>query len=86
MEGFVVSDMSGKLVVENAAPLKPGAMMPLPLGSVKPAGWLLSQLRVQAAGLSGHLEDAIGPSHVLGAEAGLVDHDHFATDDRVAKA
>ena len=37
--------------------LVPLAFQPLPLGSIQPTGWLRSQLRIQADGLSGHLDE-----------------------------
>ncbi len=42
-------------VVVNHAPLMPRAYDLLPLGSIRPRGWLKRQLRIQANGLSGHL-------------------------------
>lgn len=45
--------------------LSPHVLRELPLGAVKPRGWLLDQLRLQADGLTGHLEDLwadVGPN------------------------
>jgi len=41
----------------NASSLLPCTFRPFPLGSIRPAGWLRGQLRVQAEGLSGHLDE-----------------------------
>ncbi len=40
----------------NEPPLKPGAYRRLPLGSIRPEGWLRDQLLTQKRGLTGHLD------------------------------
>lgn len=41
----------------NPDPLHKNAYIKLPLGAIKPAGWLLAQLNAQAEGLTGNLDD-----------------------------
>jgi len=51
--------------VKDRTPLTSGAFFFLPLGAIQPRGWLLDQLRIQAAGLSGHLYEIwpdVGPN------------------------
>ena len=48
-----------------ASKLTPWAARLLPLGSIRPAGWLARQLRVQADGMGGHLDEFwpdVGPN------------------------
>ncbi len=47
----------GPQYVVNRAPLQPTAFLALPIGSVRATGWLLEQMQLQVAGLSGHAED-----------------------------
>jgi len=42
--------------VTASSPVPP-ALDPLPLGNLRPTGWLKNQLRIQANGLSGHLDE-----------------------------
>jgi hypothetical protein len=50
-------DAASRPPVPNRAPLQQNAFDLLPLTSVMPKGWLLEQLRIQAQGLSGHLDE-----------------------------
>jgi uncharacterized protein len=44
-------------LVANRAPLGQSSFYPFPLTSIRPKGWLKRQMEIQAAGLSGHLDE-----------------------------
>lgn len=61
-----------RTVRRAAAGVMDPAFKPLPLGSIRPTGWLLRQLRVQADGLTGHLDEFwpdVAKSKWFGGEA-----------------
>src|SRR6266540_4074770 len=56
---------AGLLLSAAAAPRLPYTYRELPLGAVKPTGWLRNQLQIQANGLGGHLDEFwpdVGPN------------------------
>ena len=82
----------------NRPPLQQQAFTPLPLGSINPRGWLLDQCRIQADGLTGHIEEFwpdLGPKNMwLGGDSegwergpyyldGLVPLAHILDDTRL---
>jgi hypothetical protein len=55
--GLAITRMRLPHLSSRSAGLAPLAFTPLPVGAVRPAGWLARQLRIQADGLSGHLDE-----------------------------
>ena len=51
--------------LQNRAPLQPMPFLELPLGAIKPEGWLKEQLERMASGLTGNLDsiypEVVGP-------------------------
>lgn len=51
------TDRVNPFYVGNRAPLLPGPLVKLPIGAIKPQGWLRQQLELQAGGYFGHLPE-----------------------------
>lgn len=55
--GWVVLAAASVAQVPNREPLAPVPFLRLPIGSVAPRGWLRNQLELEAAGMTGRLEE-----------------------------
>lgn len=51
------TDATNRHYVSSRAPLQPVPLIKLPVGSIKPEGWLRKQLELQTSGFHGHLEE-----------------------------
>lgn len=51
------TDSPGGLYVGNRPPLVPSPLLKLPIGSIRPRGWLRHQLEIEARGMTGRLEE-----------------------------
>src|SRR3546814_19721014 len=50
------TDPQSSLYLNNRAPLKERPYLQLPLGAIRPGGWLKEQLQRMKTGLTGHLD------------------------------
>lgn len=62
---LALAPMSAQSYIANRGPLLESRYMELPLGAIKPEGWLRLQLQAQATGLTGHLDEVY--SSVVGS-------------------
>jgi hypothetical protein len=65
--------MTDQHPLQNRVPLQPKKYLELPLGSIRPSGWLLQQLELMRDGMTGHLDEWY-PS-VVGARNGWLGGD-----------
>ena len=83
------SQSGNKHYVANRPPLKQTAFVHLPLGAVKPRGWLKDQLQNQAEGLSGYAFSAFTTSADNGNapyyHEGMVALAYTLRDERILK-
>ena len=63
---FAVAPSKGsRSFVKNGGGLRPSSMYLLPLGAIRPTGWIRRQLEIQGQGLSGYLDETwpdVGPN------------------------
>ena len=62
---LAMAPVHSQAYIPNRAPLLDSRYLELPLGAIKPEGWLRLQLQAQVTGLTGHLDEAypnvVGP-------------------------
>ena len=53
----IPAEAPNKFYVSNRQPLAVSPLVKLPIGAIKPRGWLLHELQLETSGMTGHLEE-----------------------------